>query len=257
VSLRDVQGLFHRLVTAPENVERTMMTLGVPADEVQSAFKGDATLPPVARLDIYADMYFFRIRDVLKDVYERVLGEVGEEAFHNLIVDYLIVRPPRTPSIRDAGDRLPEFLKTHALTEEHPWLPELALLEWWRLDVFDAEDVELLDLETLRATPPEAFGDVPLALVPAHRFIGAAWSVEDADPKQPSAGTVLVWRNGFDADHRRLEPLEAAALRLASKGTTFGDVCELIARQTSEGEAPSVAFGYLTRWIGDDLLARR
>lgn len=255
MSLRDVQSLFHRLVTAPENVERTMASLSLRAAEVQGAFRGDAALPAVARLDIYADMYFFRIRDVLKEVYERVLVDIGEDTFHNLIVAYLIAHPPRTASIRDAGDRLPEFLRTHELAADSPWLPELAQLEWFQLEVFDAADAPLLELDTLRTTPPDEFGAVPLALVPAHRLMKTQWAVEQDNPHSSADGVVLVWRNGFDAAQRRLEPLEVEALALVAQGTTFGDVCELVAMHTTEEEAPQVAFTFLSRWIADSLIS--
>ena len=45
------------------------------------------------------------------------------------------------------------------------------------------------------------------------------------------------------------------ALSLVAQGTTFGDICELVAAHVSEEDAPRVAFELLSRWITDELIS--
>ena len=73
----------------------------------------DAKLSAVDRLDVYANMYFFRMLDVLRDDYAKVVAVVGDDAFHNLVTDYLVACRPAHPSLREVGARLPGFLARH------------------------------------------------------------------------------------------------------------------------------------------------
>ena len=126
---------------------------------------GDARLSAVDRLDVYASMYFVRIHDVLREELARTAAAVGDEAFHDLVTDYLQACPPSHPSLREAGARLPAFLATHALAVDRPWLAELARLERARLEVFDGPDAEPVSIASLREVPPERFGALRLHLI--------------------------------------------------------------------------------------------
>ena len=84
--------------------------VGRAAADVDEMIAGDARLSPEARLDIYAEMYFFRIHDVLRDEAPRTAAVLGGAAFHDLVTDYLRACPPNHPSLREAGARLPAFL---------------------------------------------------------------------------------------------------------------------------------------------------
>jgi hypothetical protein len=257
--LRELQRLFHALVIAPEGVEPGLSAMGKSAADLAEVVRGDARLGAVERLDVYANMYFFRILDVLRADYERVLRAVGDARFHNLVTDYLLACPPRSPSLREAGDRFPAFL---AAADLPPWLAELGALERARLEVFDDTDAEALTLEDLRALPPERFAELPLGLIPAHRVltvthaIGQAWRALDEDPAfAPPAqpGRLLVWRQDRRVYHRALEPGEPISL---CDGRPFGALCDhLIAARPAEPIA-QLAFALLGRWVEDGLIRK-
>src|SRR4029077_19404566 len=99
---------------------------------IEAAIVGDERASAIERLDVYANMYFFRILDALRGDYPKVLAVVGDDAFHNLATDYLQAHPSRHPSLRFVGAALPAFLRGHALAGPRPWLPGLAPLEWAR-----------------------------------------------------------------------------------------------------------------------------
>ncbi|MBK8598146.1 MAG: putative DNA-binding domain-containing protein [Holophagales bacterium] len=95
-------------------------------------FASDERMPAEERLDAYANMYFFRLRDVLAEDFERTAAALGEARWHNLVTDYLLAHPPTRWSLRWAGEALPGFLREHTYGVWRPWLPDVAALEWAR-----------------------------------------------------------------------------------------------------------------------------
>ena len=176
--LRQLQELFHGLVTAPEDIERTLASRRIPRAVVEQAFVGDARLSAVERLDVYAQMYFFRLFDVLVDQFPALAACVGETQFHDLVTDYLVACPPASPNIRDVGQRLAAHLADSDLAEERPWLTELAQLEWAHIELFDGPDAEPLTLADLHGLAPDELARLPLALVPCARVMRCAYRVD-------------------------------------------------------------------------------
>ncbi|HZS40434.1 MAG TPA: DNA-binding domain-containing protein [Polyangia bacterium] len=264
-SLRAVQERLHALITAPAGVRAGLDALGLDEAALAEIVRGDARRSPVERLDIYANMYFFRILDVLRDDFPSLAALTGPDRFHNLITDYLAACPPVHPSIRDVGARLPSFLAEHALAGERPWLAELARLEWTRLDVFDAADAPLVTVDALRALDPDAFAALPLPLIPAHARLRTLYAVDETwravegghPPIDPTRAprTLLVWRHDCAVFHRPVEKLESDALDLAAAGRPFGAVCDLVSARVPADDAPRVAFELLLRWTSDGLIA--
>jgi hypothetical protein len=273
--LREVQRRFFELITAPESVDKALVARGLSPADLERIIASDERKSAVERLDIYANMYFFRIRDVLAEMFPTVAAVLGEAGFHNLATDYLLIHPSTHPSLRNVGRALPVFLdgerrRSFGGTASRPgWLADLARLEWARHDVFDAADAEPLTMEALRATAPEAFAALPLrtfpalALVPARFSVeqiwqdvsdGNAWSAPDESPR-----VLAVWRTGVsEVLHRALEPLEAEALsRVVSSGDLrFGHLCDwLVARAADEQQAAQAAFQLLAQWATDGILA--
>ncbi|MES1164399.1 MAG: hypothetical protein ABUR63_01475, partial [Verrucomicrobiota bacterium] len=143
--------------------------------------------------------------------------------------------------------------------------------EWARADVFDLADQPVLTVEALRGLPPDDFARLPLRLIDAHRFVdaGAAtlglWTeLRDeaqvdalAGALQDAVGGTLVWRQDVAVYHRGVAADERAALDAVAAGTTFGLVCERLAAGLTDEEAAARAFGWLSTWALDGLLAHR
>jgi len=265
-ALRETEELFWKLITAPEGVADGLRRLDMKPEALGRVLAGDARLDAVQRLDIYANMYFWRLLDILRGDYSALVAAVGDDAFHNLVTDYLLACPSTHPSVRNVGARLPELLATHAVAAERPWLVELARLERTRVELFDGPDGAPLTLDELRARPPEEFATLPLPLVPSHLLLDVEHAVdevwraaEDGQPIEPPAAdarTLLVWRQDVRVYHRALEPLERDALRRARDGAPFGLVCELVAGAMPIDEAGPAAFQLLARWVGDGIIAQ-
>ena len=175
VDLKRTQELFWELITAPEGVRAAIDDLSrrglVDEPSLNSLFTGDQRLPAVERLDIYANMYFYRLLDCLAEDFPKTLAAVGPVRFHNLVTDYLLRHPSEHPSLRYLGQRLPRFIATHPLLEAFPYLADLARLEWARADVFDAPDVQPLSRDVLARLPQDRAGDARFTLIPAFALL--------------------------------------------------------------------------------------
>jgi hypothetical protein len=277
--LAELQRRFFELITGAESVTAELAARGVPASDAEDVARGlavaDARASAVERLDVYANMYFFRILDALRADYPKLLAVVGDEAFHDLATGYLLAHPSRHPSLRYVGAALPEFLAEHRLARERPWLGELAALEWARVDVFDRRDVEVMTREWLGRVEPEEFGGVRLVAVEACEVVRAAWRVEgvwrgiedgDEDEDEDGYGDgvemggeghgILVWRKGVTVFHRGVERDEARGLDMIERGTTFGELCATLAEVHGSDEvAAARAVQLLGGWLADELLA--
>ena len=268
-ALAELQRRFFELVTAPEGVATELAARGLPTSALAAIIAGDARATAVERLDVYANMYFFRILDVLRADYPKLLAVVGDDAFHDLATDYLRAHPSRHPSLRFVGAALPAFVARHALCLERPWLAELAALEWARVDVFDRADAAPLAREDLAVLAPADFATLVLAPVPACALVPATWTIEETwravedggapgPPARADAGhAVLVWRAGVTVRHRAVAATERRALELLLARTSFGALCAALGDEVeSEEAAARRAAQWLGQWLADELLAR-
>jgi hypothetical protein len=229
-----------------------------PADLV----RGDHMASASERLDVYARMYLARLTDALAAGYPAVAAVLGDE-FAAEAKRFLALHPSRNPSLRWLGRYLPDFLEG-PFFDGAPWLGALARLERARLAVFDAPDAPPLRLERLRTLPAEQLVDLWLQLVPASRRIQVAYAVDDVWPKVTRGEAVsapdadprllLVWREGVQVHHRRIDALEAELLELVAIGVPAGVVFEGIAERVPHERVAETAFAILGRWASDEIV---
>lgn len=219
------------------------------------------------RLQVYATMYRLRIAEALESQFPRVARALGAEAFAEAALAFVADVPSRHPSFRELGRGFAAWLQTQR--RDAGELAALARLEWARADVFDLAEQPVLTVETLRTLSPDAFAELPLRLIEAHRLLDVGRSVLDAwarlrdlddRPAPPAAsgeasGGALVWRQDVAVYHRGVGADERAALDRVARGTTFGAVCEQLAADRTDQQAAAQAFAWLSTWALDGLLA--
>src|SRR5262249_19002276 len=72
-TLSQTQALLGKLITAPEGAAAGLAALSAQERAVcERLVRADERLSAIERVDIYADMYFYRIRDALKDDFAAV-----------------------------------------------------------------------------------------------------------------------------------------------------------------------------------------
>jgi hypothetical protein len=269
--LADAQRLLRALVSAPAGVAAALAEAA--PDEraaAEALLRGGGGLAGCERLEVYANAYFSRIHDALAEFHPALRTALGEALFHDLATAYLIAHPPRRPSLRHAGDALPDFLAHAAgggpFRRRAPWAADLAALERARLDAFDAPDRAALGRDALAATPPERWGALRFDFTPSLRALRCAWRVDAlwaahargeplGAPPEPGPLALCVWRRDERVLHRALDALEADCLDAALAGERFGALCERIAAARGEAEAPARAAAMLAGWLDAGLVA--
>lgn len=271
--LGEAQRLVWRLVTAPEGVRRGLSDAGDrDGRSLKAVVRGDASMDASARLTVYANGYFYRIRDALREDFGALHSALGERPFHNLVTAYLIAHPPTHPSLRYAGGRLPEFLAAdpaaRVFRARCPFVADLAALEWALLEAFDAPDALSLPRDALAAVPANDWAALRFELTPTLQSLTLAWPVHRArkiydgggdlvSSRLPSEETRLrVWRKSERVFYRPMSPLEQASLGALRAGACFGDVCERAAAETGDEGAARKALALLERWLADEILVR-
>jgi len=262
LGLRDLQTSFFRsIAVAPgrSGVERFEAAL-------VEVVEGRGALGPAARIDVYAQMYWARILDVLREDFGRVAAILGPERFDAVAGDYLARYPSTHPSLRYVGGRFPEFLAGEAEREGMPFLADLARFEWARLEVFDAPDAEPLRLDELREIPPAEWPDLTFRPIPAFLLVESAWPVQEIwatagegglpEPPCPAHTLLRVWRDGFAVYHTAIDATERVALERVMAGEPFAAVCAAVEANAARGEAAGEAAALLLRWVEDGILAR-
>jgi len=264
------------LASVQLELARAVTALAPPLDALEGGgenasrwVRADRGIQAGERLAVYANAYFARLHDALRDdlpVLHRVLGDAG---FHDLVKLYLMTHPPRGFSLRTLGESLPDFLAGplgEPFRRRWPFAPDLAAFEWALVDVFDARDTPLLVRHDLEAVAPDEWVGLRFAPIEAHRLLTVAWPVHrlrdawEGDLPMPSLAPdrthLLVVRRGDQVFRRELGELEAKALAGVREGRDFGAVCADVAAVSGETEGPIRALEILERWIGEGLLAR-
>jgi hypothetical protein len=268
MKLAELQDAFWRLITAPEPVAKTLPALaardhGVPP--LGTWIAADSEAAAIQRLDVYANMYFFRLLDVLRGDYPNTVKLVGDDAFHNLVTGYLIAHPSDNPSLRWIGRHLPDHLEESELVARFPAVASLARLEWVRGEAFDAEDAPVATASALAAATPASWSAMRLRMQPAlrlleldHRVLPMWLALERGEAEIPAAprepARVVIWRRGFRVYHRAVGAPEYECIRMAISGASFAAICEALWIHVGE-ETPAVAVGYLRTWLDQEMVA--
>lgn len=173
-------------------------------------------LPPgwtarhAAGFAIYRNNYRTALVEALRETYPRTAHWVGEEPFRAAAAHHLILHPPRSWTLDDAGLGFAETLA--GLFAADPEVAELASLEWAMHRAFVAADAVPLDAAGFAAATA-SFADEDWALFELDFLPGTAvfavghdipaiWREAEADrpgsARHPLSAPhgLLVWREG-------------------------------------------------------------
>ena len=244
-SLRDLQSLFWASLNGRQE----------PA--LRAVIRSTPELGGEDRLAIYAEMYFARLRDVLAEDFEKTAAALGPEGFTAVARAYLAEHPSEHPSVRHVGRQLPAFLASRPPPAAPAWLPDLARLEWARVDVFDAQDARPIGMADLLALPEPEWPGARLRAIPALEVVASDWPLHliwDGSRPDRTPTVLRVWRQDGGVYHCAMEPAERVALASLRGGRSFGEICEAMA-ELEPADAPAEAAALLARWVEDGLIA--
>lgn len=254
MQLQELQGLFQRRVLEGRS--------GIEAELTDS---GGDDFP--ARLATYTDGYRSRLLEALETTYPGMKAALGEDQFERSMRQFIEAFPSRHYSIRYYGQTLREFIRA-TRAEPDAWvLQDLSGWEWVLAEVFDAPDDVPIGAERLAAINPEVWPLVTFVLRASVRSVAIGsnavqwWRWAREGGVKPSAFQCApatswrIWRQGVRTMFRSLDAAESAALVVASAGGTFGEMCEVIAREVGATEAPPRAASILNGWFADEIIA--
>ncbi len=253
--LREVQSWFWRSIAGEPgeyDFEPDLVALVEPS----------RTQEPAQRVEVYADAYFLRLRDVLSEDFPHVARLLGGEGFADLVRGYLKAHPSTEPSVRHLGRAFSAFIRSQ--NDLPPWLADLAALEWARVNAFDApDDARLLTTATLAELDPAVWPQQKLIPVRSLETLETSWPVhrlwaDEDSPEQVAAHptSLRIWRGkDFYVFHAPMDARESVAMsRLLAEGS-FAEICQVF-EDLDEQQAAQEAGALLLRWLEDGIIAR-
>ena len=233
----------------------------VPADRIGDVILPSKSLAPAERLRIYHGMYLLRMEEAIASDYPSLKHFLGDEAFVDLVREYVQVYPSRSHSLNPLGYHLPEFVKTAAGVKRPDFCHELARLELAVAQAFDGPETPRLSEGEIAAVPPEAWEAARLKPVGTFRLLSFRYpvndymqSVLDDNHDHPKARLKDSWIAVYRRDYTvyRLDLTRAAHDLLAdlALGMPLGEAISK-AMKTGGRRAPSEheLFRWFRQWV--------
>ena len=180
------------------------------------------------RLAVYRNNVLHNLTGALRDLYPVVLRLTGDDWFRQAAHAYIYSHASRSGDLNDYGGEFADYLDgLPVVTEDLPYLPDTARLEWLVHEVFHAADAGPLDMKRLADVPANAYGQLCFHPHPACRLLQSDYPVQRIWQVNPPGHTgeeivtlgeggtaLLVFR---DADYTvGVEALDAAAFHFFS-----------------------------------------
>jgi uncharacterized protein len=216
------------------------------------ALLGRAGPPGMA---VYRGNVFGNCSQALESAYPIVRKIVGGEFFRGLVREYAREHPSASGDLNEYGEHLPEFVAAYSHTQDLPYLPDVARMEWLAHRAYYAADAELLDLTKAAVSNPEALRlrlARSCALLASDWPLASIWTVHqdnyegeievdlDAGPDR-----ILVHRPKWRAQVRALAPGDYRFLDMARQGKTLGEALEAALAEDDSFDPPLA----LARWV--------
>jgi len=221
---------------------------------------------PAAVIERRFDLYRGNLRatweKALAAAYPIVQRYVGEEFFFAMSGQYGAQFPSRGGDLNRFGIDLPSFLEQFPPAAAHPWLPDLARLEWAVHCSHYAADAEPLQSAAVAALSADALDGWAVRLHPACALVASQWNIaalwlwhQGAEPatwteeiRRPC--TALVWRPRWKVEVRALGEGESVGLARLAAGARLGDALEGAFAADAEADIAALFAG----WLRDGLL---
>jgi uncharacterized protein len=188
---------------------------------------------------VYRANVFGNWAQALSSAYPIVRKVVGEQFFQHLAREYAHAQPSVSGDLNEYGERLAEFLAGFDHTQDLPYLPDVARMEWLAHRAYYAADGNAIDFKKLHGPSPE---NLRLALAPACALLASPWPLariwtvhqDDYEGEievnlRAGPDRILVHRPRWRVQVRSLAPGDYRFLDIARQGRTLGEALEAAA----------------------------
>ncbi|MBK9385482.1 MAG: putative DNA-binding domain-containing protein [Planctomycetes bacterium] len=204
------------------------------------------------RVELYRRMFLLRAEEALGDDLPILMGSFEAGGFARFVARYLEHCPSRSWTLADLGRALPRFLADPLACPNEllpaPWPREL-LVDLARAELrFErartARRAPALEIDALRALPPEQRSELRLALSPEHALLLTRYDLRTTlrrgrlDPLRPPRRRAMTLALRWYAGRRepmRLERSSARFLQSLRRGNTLGRALERALRLLPDG----------------------
>src|SRR5262245_8997962 len=164
--------------TLPElQAEFTRAILREDATGVAGTVVADG-LPPAARLQVYRNHVFTSLTEALVTTYPVVCRLVDRKFFGFAADRYIRQQPPTGPCLHEYGGGFADFLANFPPATGHPYLADIARLEWAMNAVLHADDVPAIEPAALACVPAEDVGRLVFRTDPSAAWLESRWPVD-------------------------------------------------------------------------------
>jgi hypothetical protein len=274
--LEQIQRWLQAVIMHPEGVEAGIESaeargeIDVTPDRVEQIVDPSKRRTSIERIEVYANAYYARLLECLRDEFPALLHAVGEEVFDGLSFGYLQSYPSTSYTLSDLGRHFVQFLEETRPRDEDDESPswpdfmiDLARLERTYSKIFDgpgAERLELLGVEEIQAIRPDEWPAARLVPVPCLRLLFLRYPVQDyatgvrkkEDPPlpDPEPTWLAVSRINYVVRRWTLSQIQYDLLAALIAGQSVGEAIEGAASAASEcGESLERLADNLRSWF--------
>jgi len=162
-----------------------------------------------ARLRIYRHHVFTTLTEALRAAYPVVARLVGDGFFAYAAHRFIETHPPAGPCLFEYGAGLAEFLAAFPPCHEHPYLPDVARLEWALCAARHAVGAGPIRAEALRDVPPARVAGLTFRLDPTLTLLASPWPLDRIwranQPESDPDAVVDLADGGVCLEVRRLD----------------------------------------------------
>src|SRR5579862_7702349 len=115
--LDQIQRWMQAVITHPDGVEAGIDSdaarteVDVTSDRVEEMIEPSQRRTGIERLEVYANAYYARLLECLREEFPALLHAVGEEVFDGLTFGYLQAYPSTSYTLAELSGRFPRFLE--------------------------------------------------------------------------------------------------------------------------------------------------
>jgi hypothetical protein len=276
-SLADLQRWMRWIITEPRGI-RAALTSSWPHDPALAerykeperqwdVIEEAAPLSRHDRLDVYANAYFNRLLESLAADFTTVHRVVGEEKFHDLVAHYLMRHPSQSPNIGDLGEAFPEFIKGHPVSEQFPFLHDLASLERAIMECLYTHHLPALDVSSLQTKSQDDWATARFVLDPAIRLLNVQWPVDSLWKRRehperlvlPHARDLaprylLLFRDDNWVRVSAVDVQPWTALHMLRSGMPLAAVCEALSKHAGRPSEPLPVKEWFSSWVTEGIV---
>jgi hypothetical protein len=276
--LAQIQRWMQAVITHPNGViagidsEGARREVDVSADRVAQVVEPSKRCTSIERLEIYANAYYARLLECLRDEFPALLHAAGDEVFDGLAFGYLQSYPSTSYTLGELSERFAAHLEETRPREDDDEAPswpdfmiDLARLERTYSEVFDgpgAERLQLLKTEQVEAISSDAWPLARLVPVPCLRLLALRYPVheyatgvrnkEDPPIPDPCPTWLVVGRRNYVVRRWTVSQTQFELLRSLLAGESVGQAIEKAAASAIErGEDIDQLAASLHDWFAE------